>query len=162
MRLLRRLAPALAILLLFTAGAKKPALTVRFYMEAAAGDTDHFANPIQLKYPPRSAYISKTPFFSEHNIRGIYVFPAADGSFGCLLKLDNDGRIGLEAASMTHRGGSVVAVVGTKTGTHQVIDMIIDKPVTDGMVTIQQGLTPLEVEAMKKAFPPIVPGEKKR
>jgi hypothetical protein len=162
MRFSRCLAPALAVLLLFTAGSKKPSLTVRFYMEAAAGDTDHFAEPVQLKYPPRSAYISKAPFISEHNIRGIYLFPKADGTYGCLFKLDEDGRLGLEAASMEHRGGSVVAFVGTKTGTHQVIDMIIDKRVSDGVISIQQGLTPPEVEELRKQFHPIVPGEKKR
>jgi hypothetical protein len=154
--------PALAIVLLFTAGAKHPALTVRFYQEAVAGDTDHFASPVQLKYPPRSAYVSKAPFVSEHNIRGIYLFTAADGSYGCLFKLDEDGRIGLEAASTTHRGTSIVAFVGTKTGTHQVIDMIIDKRVSDGVITIPSGLTPLEAQQLRKTYHPVLPGEKGR
>jgi hypothetical protein len=41
-----------------------------------------------------------------------------------------------------------------------VIDMLIDKPVRDGIITIPRGMTELEMTALTKEFPVI--GKKKK
>jgi hypothetical protein len=130
----------------------KPDVTVRFFVEANSQDTDHFATPATLKNPPRDAFIEKTPLVSERMVKAIYPFQAADGTWGCSFKLDESGRISLEVVSTTHRGRSIVAFLSTKKGTHQVVDMLVDKPIGDGVITIPYGLTEMEIALLTKEF----------
>jgi hypothetical protein len=145
------------LLLVLAAGslamARKAPVTVRFFAEANRMDTNSFASPIQLHFPEREAYIEKIPSINEGMIEAIYPFQAADGSWGAAFKLDHKGRIDLELLSTERRGTSLVVFVGTKTGTHRVIDMIIDKPVRDGIITIPRGLTEMEIGSLTKEFP---------
>lgn len=157
-----RLLPVLAaVLLVFTAGtSKKPDLTVRFHAEANERDSDRFAQPVTLRFPPRQAFIERVPSLNERHVRAIYPFQAADGSWGCAFQLDGSGRLNLEVLSTERRGRSLVVFVGTKGGTHQVIDMLIDRRITDGIITVQRGLTELEVQALRKKFPAITAAPK--
>jgi hypothetical protein len=132
---------------------KRPDFIVRFFVEANSQDTERFASPVQLKYPPRAAYIERVPVVSERNIKGIYPFSAPDGSWGCAFQLDPAGRLSLQTASMENRQKSMVAFIGTKKATHQVIDMIIDRPIGDGVITIQKGMSIGEIEALGKRYP---------
>lgn len=157
-RYFRLFLPILA--LCFVAFAKKqPDVTVRFHAEANRMDGERFSTPAQLKYPPRQTFLQRIPAISERQIKAIYPFQAADGTWGCAFMLNPSGRLALEVLSTDRRGSSVVAFVSTKTGTHQVIDMQIDKVITDGIITIQHGLTELEVAALQKAFPAIAPSK---
>lgn len=130
----------------------KPALTVRFHTEANARDGDSFAIPVNLTYQRRKAFMNRVPAFSELQISAIYPFAAGDGTSGCLFQLNPQGRIRLETLSSESRGTALVVFVGTKTGQHQVIDMIIDQPVSDGVISVPRGLTDLEIIAMRKQF----------
>ncbi len=130
----------------------KPALTVRFHTEANPRDGESFAAPVKLAYQRRAAYLNRVPAFSELQIAGIYPFPAGDGTWGCVFKLTPQGRIRLETLSSESRGSALVVFVGTKGGQHQVIDMVIDRQVSDGVITVPRGLTELEVLAMRKKF----------
>jgi hypothetical protein len=149
------------VALCFVAAAKKPEVSVRFHSEANRLDGERFASPIQLKNPPRETFIQRVPTISERQIKAIFPFQAPDGTWGCSFMLDHSGRLNLEVLSTERRGSSFVAFVGTKKGTHQVIDMQIDKVITDGIITIQYGLTELEVAALQKAFPTLGQASKK-
>ena len=127
---------------------KQPETTVRFFTEANAQDTDRFADPVMLHNPPRMAYIENIPDISERDIEAIYPFPAPDGTFGCAFKLDEHGKIALNTLSIERRGTSLVAFINAR----QVIDMTIDRPISDGIVVIQFGLTPQEIDLLKKRF----------
>ena len=50
---------------------------------------------------------------------------AAEMFYARLFQLDPSGRLNLQTQSMENRGKSIVAFIGTKKATHQVIDMII-------------------------------------
>jgi hypothetical protein len=139
--------------------AKKYPVTVRFYAEAHSLDGATFSTPIKFESAKREGHIEKVPSISERNITAIYPFRAPDGTMGCAFKLDNSGRIALSVMSTERRGTALVAFVGTKNGVHQVIDMTIDRPVNDGIITIQRGLTTLEVVALRKQWPTM--GEEK-
>jgi hypothetical protein len=154
----------LVVLALGTVGfAKKQTIGVRFHVEANENEGQPFATPVAFHHPERKGYIKQVPFISERNIEAIFPYPASDGSFGCAFKLDNFGRTSLEETSLSNRGASVVAFVGTKSGTHQVIDMVIDKVIRDGIITIPSGLTQLEVDALTKEFKVLgETGKKKR
>jgi hypothetical protein len=141
------------VLFSFAGMTKRPDFIVRFFVEANSQDTERFSSPIQLKYPPRSAYIERVPVVSERNIKGIFPFSAPDGTWGCAFQLDPSGRLSLQTSSMENRGKSMVVYIGTKKGTHQVIDMVIDKPIGDGIITIQRGMSIGEIEALGKRYP---------
>ncbi len=128
-------------------------VNVRFFAEANKADTERFATPIKLENPPRETFMQKIPVISERNVKAIFPFRADDGSLGCAFKLDDSGRINLDVVSTERRGTSLVAFIGTKQGSHQVIDMVIDRTVRDGIIVIQRGLTQGEVEAMRKQWP---------
>jgi hypothetical protein len=148
---------AVAAVAVLTAAAKAPDFFVRFHVETTSQDSATFAMPAEFHNPTRKGFVERTPSISERHISGIYPFRAEDGTFGCVLKLDPDGRIALEGLTTQQRGRILVAYVGTKKGMHQVIDMQIDKQVLDGIITIPRGLTPLEIVAMRKAFKPLLP-----
>lgn len=147
--------PRLFLLLLALAClgmAKKPSVTVRFYAEANARDGEAFSKPITLHNPEREAYIEKVPSISERSIKAMYPFQVLDGSWGACFKLDNDGRLHLEVLSTERKGSSMVIFVVTPKGVHQVVDVIIDRKVRDGVITIPRGLTELEIAALKKEY----------
>ena len=159
--LLRFVLPIVA--LAFVAAAKKqPDVIVRFHAEAKKLDGEQFASPADLKNPPRKAYIEKVPTIAERNIKAIYPFEAPDGTWGCAFQLDGSGRLALQVMSTDRRGSSVVAFMGTKKGNVQVVDMQVDRPVTDGIISIPYGMTRMQIEALEKAFPVMGQTAKKR
>lgn len=139
----------------------KPQITVRFFAEAKAMDTERFAQPITFRTPPRQGYIERIPSIHEKHIKSVYPFQATDGSWGCAFQLDPNGRLALEVVSTERRGTYLVAFAGTKTGVHQVVELLIDKPITDGLISIPSGLTELEIAAITKAWPVIGAKRKK-
>ena len=146
--------PLLAVLALSTLGmARKSTVSIRWHLEVGGQEGAPFALPVKFVNPPREGFMSSIPAVSERNITGIYPVQAANGSWGCAFRLDQEGRISLETLSQEHRGASMVAFVSTKGGTHQVMDMIVDQPVSDGILYIPQGLTALEIETFKKKYP---------
>jgi hypothetical protein len=138
---------------------QKPQVTVRFHSEANPNDGASFAMPAKLQYQQRDVYLNRVPSLSERQIKKIYPFPADDGTYGCVFQFDQQGRIRLETMSSEQQHTALVLFVGTKQGQHQVVDMLIDRPVTSGTFTVPRGLTQLEVAVMKTQFP--VMGEEK-
>ncbi|MEI9896667.1 MAG: hypothetical protein WDN28_23100 [Chthoniobacter sp.] len=138
----------------------KPAVTIRFYLEANAQDTEKFASPIHLQNPPREAFIERIPAIHERMIKAIYPFKAANGTWGCAFKLDESGRIALDMLSGSRRGSSIVAMLSTKAHSRILIDMLIDKPIADGIISIPYGFTELEIAVLSKEFP--IVGQKKK
>jgi hypothetical protein len=130
------------------AAKRQPKVSVRFHTEANALDGDSFAMAAMLQHPVRETHLGKIPEFTEQNVIAIYPFPAPDGSMGCAFKLDRQGQIALSTLSLERRGTSLVAFVNGR----QVIDMLIDRPVKDNVVTIQRGLTPQEIASLEKRF----------
>jgi hypothetical protein len=156
-----RLLPAL-LACVFLGMGRKPTITVRFHAEANQQDTERFAEPINLKHPPRQIFIERVATLHEKQIKAIYPFQASDGSWGCAFKLDNQGRLGLTVISTERRGGTIVGFIGTKSGTHQAAELTIDKPIHDGIISIPNGLTELEIGALTKEFPVLGAKKKKK
>ena len=145
-----------------SAMSQKPEVTVRFHTEASPNDSEAFSIPVNLIYQRKQVYLSRIPDFSEKQIDRILPFPAKDGSWGCVFKLSPQGRIRLETMSGEIRGAALVIFIGSKAGgIRQVSDMIIDRPVSDGVITVARGLTEIEILALKKQFKTIGEQEKK-
>jgi hypothetical protein len=131
---------------------QKPKVTVRFHSEANKQDGDTFARPVHLQYQNRDTHIESIPVLSEKQIKAIFPFRAADGSWGCAIQFNESGRIRLETLSSDSRGASLVVFLGTKTGQHQIADMIVDRIVTDGTISIPRGITDIEMLVLRSQF----------
>lgn len=141
---------SLLLLLPFLAGMakKSTSLSVTFHVETSQQDTGAFSIPVQLRSLNREAYVEKMPSITEREIAAIYPFPASDGTLGCVFKLDNHGRIWLDTLSIEKRGMAMIAMVNGRI----VCDMLIDKRVSDGIITIPFGLTDQDITILKKKF----------
>lgn len=133
--------------------AKKPQLSVRFHVEAVGNAGGSFTIPAKFRNPPREGFIESVPFVSEKNIVSIYPMLHFDGTLGCAFQLDKSGALGLRTVSTDRRGASVVGFIATKGGTHQLIDLPIDRPITDGVIYVPTGLTQGEIQMLQKKYP---------
>jgi len=126
---------------------KPPGIIVRFYVEANK---------------QRPAFIEKVPVVSEKSFRAIFPFRAADGTWGCAFKLDDQGKLDLDTVSSSKRGYAIVPLIITKVGRHQFAELVIDRPVTDGIISIPGDITELEIAELKKTYPIIGQAPKKK
>jgi len=141
------LLPLLA--LLCVAGAKKPS---KFHMsihgEGNAGDGEKFVTQVVLRNGQRQTTISKLPLVTESDIARFYPFQAADGSQGTYLKLRPHSSKLVEQFTMSQKGKAIVVFVNGR----QVIDMVVTKPIQDGIITIPSGLSPLEIAQLTAKY----------
>ena len=136
-------------------GKKMPDFTVRFYTQTSPNDSDTFATPVTLLNGQKT-YVDDIAALSEHDVLAIYPFPVADGSGGCAFKLDDHGTIGLDTLSVAKKGTLLIAAINGR----QVADIMIDRRVSDGIVTIPGGIDTDEMKQMLKKFP-VIGGKKK-
>jgi len=153
LRALLAVALALGTLCQAFAGAKKPsAVAVRLYGQGGgAGEGSDFSQPVPLLGSGQTIYMQTMPLITEKEIVAYYAFPARDGSMGAYFKLDAHGSNLLGQHTMAHRSEYMLAFFN---GRH-VVDLHIDRGVTDGILSIPQGLTPTDVELLSITFPEI-------
>lgn len=154
MRLHRLLLPLLALSLI--AAAKKQPLTIRFHTESNPQSGAPFTVTTNAFNAEQPLTLSKIADISEQDIVAIYPFQASNGTLGCAFKLNSHGALSLDTLSQQNRGTIIVGFVNAR----PVIAMQIDQRVSDGILTISQGLLPQEVALMRNQFP--VLGEKKK
>jgi hypothetical protein len=142
------LLPLLVILgLASIAGAKKsPQVIIRFYAEVAENNGDTFGTAIPLLDGSGSIRVSKIATISEQDIVAFTPFQNADGSIGAYFYLDEHGKLLLETLSMEQQGKVLLALVN---GRH-VADLLIDKHISDGIAVIPAGLSPQDLDLMRK------------
>jgi hypothetical protein len=145
------------ITLLCTGGAKKPVVELRIHGEGIAAEAPTFAFPATL-LNGRETFLARMPLITQREIHSIFPFAAADGSQGVYLKLDNHGS-GLLKQHTMERKGRLLAVFFNG---RQVSNLVVDRPVNDGIVSIPRGLDSTEVDLLTAAYPVIGQSGKKR
>jgi hypothetical protein len=141
--------------------ARKPKFVVRFFVEVGSISKDPFSMPVTLTNPKRNSFMERAASLSERHVKGAHVYPVADGSWGCLFKLDDGGRIILHNISSSNRGRAIIAYFGSEKAARQIVDIHIDQTISDGMIPIPRGLTYGEVLQIQKQFPPLQTGAEK-
>ena len=136
--------------------AKSKKCTVRLHVQGNENDGSAFANPVTTPISRKNIFIEKIPAISEHDVSAYRPYPAANGSFGVLLQLDEHGRLTLDAVSVEHRGSTVLVFINGRA----VTELLIDRRVSDGQIFVASGLTAADIESMQKTWPQI--GAKKR
>lgn len=144
-----RLAVAAAALLCL-AGAKKPVVDVRIHALGTAAEAPTFAIPATL-LNGTPVFLQRMPLTSQREIKAVYPFLAADGSHGTYLKLDNHGTRLLHQHTMSERGELLVVLVNGR----QVSNLLVDRPIDDGIVSIPRGLSADDIALLATVFPVI-------
>jgi len=135
-------------------GQNKLPLSVRFYTQTSSNDSDSFSTAVTLLNGQRTT-VDDIAAISERDIVAIYPYPVADGSGGCAFKLDDHGTIALDSLSSAKRGTFLIETINGR----QIADILIDKRVSDGIVTIPAGINTDEMKDLLKKFP-VIGGKK--
>jgi hypothetical protein len=129
---------------------KKDVFAIRIHGEGSQEDGEKFTVPVTL-LDGRKASLSIMPLLSEHDIKAVYPFLAPDGTGGAYLRLDAHGANLLAEFSIERMGrGEVLAVM---VNGRQVIDLLVDKPVRDGVFVIPSGLTMSDEAHLVNLYP---------
>jgi hypothetical protein len=128
-------------------GKKKNRTMVSFHLETSADEAPKFAFPHTLPGTNIKRYFKITPEFTNRNIVWYHPFPAQDGrGQGLLFKLDAAATSRLEALSAQNRGKYLVtSLLGTQTA-----PILIDRPVTDGVIVIWGGVDEAQIAMLSE------------
>jgi len=137
-----------AAALFCTAGAKKPEIDLRVHGQATAAEAPTFAfAATMLNGEP--TFLQRMPLLTDREVKAVYPFPAADGSMGVYFKLDSHGTGLLGQYTMERPGRKLVVILNGR----QISNLVVDKPVRDGILAIGRGLTPDDVDLLASVFP---------
>lgn len=154
MRGMRRVAPLLLIVLapLLLGMSKRQPFSISFHGQGSATDMPKTIFPFTLD--GRSLYFKVLPEMSHENIAAFHAFPAPTGDYGVALQMDFRGRNALELTTRANPGGYLLAMVNGRPVDYVVMDQVI----TNGMITIWQGVPETVVKELEKKYPRIRPG----
>ena len=154
--------PRILLLVLLTVASRAmsmsshPDFIISFHLQGSS-DTDSHKSIFQVNVKGQNLTFMKAPEFTQENIAAFYPFPdKKSGTNGIFIRLDGRGRRKLEIASQSTEGRYLIALVNAKP-----VDMVVlDRLITDGAITIWQGVPDTVVAAMKKKYRVLKPGEK--
>ena len=144
--------PALVVALVVLAtahgaGAKQYS-SFRVHAEANPSSGPTFSS--QVRFFGRTVTLEKMPTVSERDVVGLQSYRAADGSYGVLFELSPHGRLALDTVSVDRRGGTLFVYINGRA----ITELQIDRRITDGKIYLPSGLTPNDVELLRKDWPP--------
>src|SRR5436853_4388310 len=150
---------AFAFCLFFAAtegAAKQRHCTFRLHAQANPRDTEVFATSVRAQVSGKNVAIEKMPWISERDVIAFSSYPAANGTSGALLQLDEHGLVVRDTLSVERRGSLLFVFINGR----PITELEIDKPVSDGKINLPSGLTSADIELMKKDWRMI--GQRKR
>ncbi len=153
---MKRFAPLLLLLLapLMLGFSRKPDFNITFHALASDMDPPKTMFPFDLN--GKRVFFKIVPEISQQNIVSFYSFPAEGGrGNGLTLKLDFRGRENLEIITRTRKDESLLTMVNAT----PVDSVVLDQPVTDGVITIWQGVPDEVIKEMEKKYPRFKKGE---
>ena len=115
-------------------------------------DNPRSVMPDLVGNPPQKVILNRVPEFSQSQIAAVQSFPADNGNGnGVALKLDFKGTQALEMATRMRQGEILRTLVNGRG-----VDYVrVDRPISDGIFVVWQGVPDEVVEEMKKKYPPI-------
>lgn len=151
------LALCLAGILLLGAAKKQPVFDLRIHGLGNASEAPTFAFPASL-LDGTPVFLQRMPLITQREIRSVYPFQAADGTLGIYLQLDNHGSRLLQQHTMSRRGDRLVVLLNGR----QISNLLVDQPISDGIISIPRGLSPDDIEFLTTVFPVIGEEGKRR
>ncbi|MEY4299329.1 MAG: hypothetical protein RIR25_565 [Verrucomicrobiota bacterium] len=150
------MAAALAALLC-VAGAKKPVIDLRIHAQGSEAEAPTFAIPATL-LNGQPVFLQRMALITQSEVDAIYPFAAAGGSQGVYLKLGAHGSRLLQQHTMVKQGELLVVMLNGR----MVSNLLIDRPIDDGILSIPRGLSPDDIAVMETVFPVVGQEGKKK
>jgi hypothetical protein len=150
------MAAALAALLC-VAGAKKPVIDLRIHAQGSEAEAPTFAIPATL-LNGQPVFLQRMALITQSEVDAIYPFAAADGSQGVYLKLGPHGSRLLQQHTSTKKGEFLVVMLNGR----MVSNLLIDRPIDDGILSIPRGLSADDIAVMETVFPVVGQEGKKK
>lgn len=130
----------------------KPTFTLSVHSESSEMESPRSIMPDLIGNPPRKVILARSPEFSHSNIAAYHSFPADNGNGnGVALKLDFKGTQALELVTRMRQGEILRSIVNGR----GVDYVVIDRPITDGIFTIWEGIADEVIAEMAKKYPTI-------
>ena len=126
--------------------AKERHCIFRLHAQGNPQDTEVFSTSVRAQLSGKDVAIEKIPRISERDVIAFYPYPAANGTYGALFQLDENGRIALDTLSIERRGSYLFVIINGRL----ITELAIDKRVSDGKIYIASGLTVADINLMKK------------
>ena len=126
--------------------AKERHCIFRLHAQGNPQDTEVFSTSVRAQLSGKDVAIEKIPRISERDVIAFYPYPAANGTYGALFQLDENGRIALDTLSIERRGSYLFVIINGRL----ITELAIDKRVSDGKIYIASGLTAADINLMKK------------
>ena len=126
--------------------AKERHCIFRVHAQGNPQDTEVFSTSVRAQLSGKDVAIEKMPRISERDVIAFYPYPAANGTYGALFQLDENGRIALDTLSIERRGSYLFVIINGRL----ITELAIDKRVSDGKIYIASGLTVADINLMKK------------
>ncbi len=140
---------------LMASGKKAPPASISFHIESHAAEAPRFAR--KVKTLAGEKYFKVVPAVSTKDIIAFSPFPADDKlTYGLVFKLSPQASRRLQATTNMNQGKLLLTLVnGQAVGV-----VLIDKPVSDGMLVIWKGIKLEEIRLYDQVAPRI--GENKK
>lgn len=132
------------------AGKKSVPIVVSFHIEAAQEDGINFAIPVKLGSQGRQYFFQRTPVFTDKDIAYYYPFMSKNGTtFGVGFKLKARAIEELKGFSLNNHG----KLLGIRIHPNHYSAVIIDRPDTQGVITVWEGLTKEHLKTLDLVIP---------
>lgn len=132
------------------AGKKTKMALITFHLEGEETGNPKFMTPVKLGKEHRQYYFNKIPIFTDKDIEWFYPFTSRDGaSFGAAFKLKDHAATNLKALTLTNQG----KIIGIRASDAQLSAVLIDRPVSDGVIVMWEGLQQRHLAEFRARFP---------
>lgn len=148
----------LAMLAVSPVLAKPRHCMLRVHVEANSQDGATFARSVKAQISGKDVAIEQIPRISEQDVVAFKPYQNADGTFGALIELDDNGRIQLDTLSVERNGRYAFIFVNGR----PITEVMIDKRISDGKLYIHTGLTAADIALMKKDWKMMKPAKEKK
>ena len=128
-------------------GKRKSSHIISFHTQASA---DFSSSKRVFEWPPGNGtfFYSKSPVIHQKQIRAFSAFDGDDGGWGAVFRLTTGGRESLRAATSSHGGKYLLAVVQGEPRSIVKLDRYVD----DGQIVVWEKLRPDDMELFEKKF----------
>jgi hypothetical protein len=131
---------------------ENPKFRISVHSQSSEDESPRSIMPDFIGNPPRRVILKRSPEFTQKNIAAFHAFPADNGNGnGVALQLDFSGTQALELATRMSRGQILRTLVNGRPAAY----VVIDKPISDGIFVIWEGVPDEVVRQMAKTLPSI-------
>ncbi len=132
---------------------KKKSYSITFHSQASDNELPKSTFPIDLE--GQRMVFKIVPELSQVNVAAFHPFPSETNiGKGIALQMDTTGANTLEILTRTRSGEYLLALVDGKPADY----VIMDRVISDGLITIWQGVSDEVIKEMEKKIPHIKPG----